>query len=278
MGEESVGTIEPIAAGPRRDPVVRTISVADVNQAWAQGLRDFRAAPAYGLVFGGLCAVAGLVIILGAIALDLGYLAYPLTAGFAFVGPFVAVGLYEVSRRREANMALTWSTVLGAVFAPRNRQLAWMGLLILFFFIVWIYQVQLLVALFLGTHSFSSLHEFLIALTSTSEGIIFLLLGNAIGALLSIALFSVTFVSLPLLLDRDIDFVSAVITSVRAVVANPLAAIGWAITITLLLILASLPFFLGLVVVLPILAHTSWHLYRRIVAPEPFASLNPYTR
>jgi len=131
------------------------------------------------------------------------------------------------------------------------------------------YQVQLLVALFLGTRSFATLHDFLVALTTTPEGLVFLFLGNAIGALLSIALFSVTFVSFPLLLDRDVDFVTAMITSVRAVVTSPVAAIGWAITIVVLLVLASLPLFLGLVVVLPILGHTTWHLYRRIVVSNP---------
>jgi uncharacterized membrane protein len=269
MREQSEGAIQSAGTVPRPDPVVRAITITDINEAWAQGLRDFWAAPAYGLAFGGLYAAGGIIIVLSVTALGLGYLAYPLAAGFALIGPFAAVGLYEVSRRQEAGMALTWRAVLGAIFEQRNRQLAWMGFVTVFFFVVWMYQVQLLVALFLGTRSFATLHEFLVALTTTPEGLVFLFLGNAIGALLSIALFSITFVSFPLLLDRDVDFVTAMITSVRAVVTSPVAAIGWAITIVVLLILASLPFFLGLVVVLPILGHTTWHLYRRIVVSEP---------
>jgi uncharacterized membrane protein len=253
----------------RADPVVRAITLADVNAAWAQGIRDFRNAPIYGLVFGGLYAAGGIIIVVCVAALGVGYLAYPLTAGFALVGPFAAVGLYEVSRRQEVGLALTWPALLGALFEQRNRQLAWMGFVTLLFFVVWMYQAQLLVALFLGTRSFATLHDFLIALTTTPEGILFLVLGNAVGALLSIALFAITFVSFPLLLDRDLDVVTAMITSVRAVLASPGAAVGWAITIVLLLILASLPFFLGLVVALPILGHTTWHLYRKIVASEP---------
>src|SRR6516165_8005428 len=124
-------------------------------------------------------------------------------------------------------MALSWRTVLGAVFEQRNRQLAWMGFVTLFFFIVWMYQVQLLVALFLGTRSFATLHDFLVALTTTPEGLVFLFLGNVVGALLAIVLFSFTFVSFPLLLDRDLDVVTAMTTSVRAVVTSPVAAVGW---------------------------------------------------
>ena len=265
MSEQAEEAARSVGPAPRPEPVVRAINVSDINDAWADGLRDFRAAPTYGLVFGGVYAAGGIVIVLSVTALGLGYLAYPLAAGFALIGPFAAVGLYEVSRRREAGMALTWRAVLGAIFEQRNRQLAWMGFVTLFFFIVWMYQVQLLVALFLGTRSFATLHDFLVALTTTPEGLVFLFLGNAIGALLSIALFSITFVSFPLLLDRDVDFVTAMITSVRAVIMSPVAAVGWAITIVVLLILASLPSFLGLVVVLPILGHTTWHLYRRIV-------------
>jgi uncharacterized membrane protein len=256
----------PSAAGMRRAyPTVRAIRVADINEAWAQGLRDFRAAPAYGIVFGGFYAAGGIVIVLGVTALGLGYLVYPLAAAFALIGPFAAIGLYEVSRRREAGSALSWHEVLGTIFKQRNRRLAWMGLVTVFFFVVWIYLVRLLVALFLGTRSFPTFDDFLVALTMTPEGLLFLFLGNAIGALLSIALFSLTFVSFPLLLDRDVDVVTAIITSVRAVVASPLVAIGWAIIVVLLLIVACLPFFLGVLVVLPVLGHTTWHLYRKIV-------------
>jgi len=256
------------ATAPQAEPIVRAITLADVNAAWAQGIRDFRNAPVYGLAFGGLYAAGGIIIVACVTALGVGYLAYPLAAGFALIGPFAAVGLYEVSRRQEAGLALTWPAVLGALFEQRNRQLAWMGFVTLLFFVIWMYLAQLLVALFLGTRSFATLHDFLVALTTTPEGLVFLFLGNAVGALLAIVLFSITFVSFPLLLDRDLDAVTAMITSVRAVLASPGAAIGWAITIVLLLILAALPFFLGLVVALPVLGHATWHLYRKIVVSE----------
>jgi uncharacterized membrane protein len=254
---------------PRADPFVREITVGDVNEAWAQGLRDFQAAPFFGIVFGGFYAVAGLVIVSSATQLGLSYLVYPLAAGFTLIGPFAAVGLYEVSRCLEAGMAPSWHHVWGVVIEQRNRQLAWMAFVVLFIFIVWMYQVQLLFALFIGLHSFASLKDLLSVLTTTPEGIAFLLLGNAIGAFLSLLLFALTVVSIPLVLDHDIDFVTAMITSVRAVVANPAPMFGWGFTVGVLLVLACLPLFLGLVVVLPILGHATWHLYRKVVDPVP---------
>jgi len=104
---------------------------------------------------------------------------------------------------------------------------------------------------------------------TTNEGLLFLGIGNAVGAVLSLILFSLTVVSFPLLLDRDVDFVTAMVTSVRAVVASPLPMIGWVAVIVGLLTVSAIPYFLGLVVTLPVLGHTTWHLYRRIVAPLP---------
>ena len=115
--------------------------------------------------------------------------------------------------------------------------------------------------------SFSSLREFLTVVLTTNEGLVFLAVGNIVGAALSLILFSLTVVSFPLLLDRDVDFVTAMVTSVRSVVTSPLPMIGWAAVIVMLLIVSSLPYFLGLVVTLPVLGHATWHLYRRIVAP-----------
>jgi len=250
----------------RSDPIVRRITAADVAESLGQGLRDFQAMPFYGLVFGALYAAGGILIVLSVTALGMIYLAYPLAAGFALIGPFVAIGLYEVSRRRELGEAVSLPAIWHTM--KSRSEIAWMAFVTLFIFIMWMYQARLLVALFLGLNaSFPSLHEFITVVLTTSEGLLFLMVGNMVGAALSLILFSLTVVSFPLLLERDVDFVTAMITSVRAVVTSPVPMIGWAAVIVMLLILSALPFFLGLLVTLPVLGHATWHLYRRIVAP-----------
>jgi uncharacterized membrane protein len=250
----------------RTDPVVRRISVMDVAEAFGRGLRDFQAMPLYGLLVGGIYAAGGILIVLCVTALGMSYLAYPLAAGFALIGPFVAIGLYEVSRRRERGEPVRWGDLWQTM---RSRsEIGWMAFVTLFIFIMWMYQVRFLTALFLGLNaSFSSLQQFITQVLTTNEGLVFLMVGNLFGAALAAILFSLTVVSFPLLLERDLDFVTAMITSVRSVVTSPVPMLGWAAVITVLLIIAALPFFLGLVIVLPVLGHTTWHLYRRIVAP-----------
>jgi len=248
------------------DPVVRRIGASDIAEALGEGLRDFQALPLYGLAFGALYAAGGILIVLCLTAFGMVYFAYPLAAGFALIGPFVAIGLYEVSRRREAGEKVSFGAIWSTV---RSRsEIGWMAFVTLFFFVIWMYQVRLLIALFLGLNaSFSSLKDFVTTVLTTSEGLLFLAIGNLEGAALALILFSLTVVSFPLLLDREVDFVTAMVTSVRAVVTSPLPMIGWAAVIVVLLIVSAIPYFLGLIVTVPLLGHTTWHLYRRIVAP-----------
>jgi len=252
----------------RPDPVIRTISMQDIAESLAAGLRDFQAAPAYGLFFGAIYALGGIAIVLSVVWLGIGYLAYPLAAGFALIGPFVAVGLYEVSRRRELGLPLSWGAVLGAVLQQGQREMGWMAFVTLFIFIIWMYQVRLLLALFLGFSAFGTLTQFINMLLTTPEGLLFLAVGNVVGAILALVLFSLTVVSFPLLLDRDVDFITAMITSVRAVVMNPVPMLAWGIIVAIDLIFSAVPSFLGLIITLPVIGHATWHLYRRVVAPE----------
>lgn len=250
------------------DPVVRRITATDIAEALGQGLRDFQVMPLYGVAFGAIYVAGGIVILLSLTAFGMVYLAYPLAAGFALIGPFVAIGLYEVSRRREAGEPVSFAGIWAKV---RSRsELGWMAFVTLFIFLIWMYQVRLLIALLLGLNaSFATLPQFVTVVLTTNEGLLFLAIGNAVGAALSLILFSLTVVSFPLLLDRDVDFVTAMVTSVRAVVMSPLPMIGWAAVIVVLLIVSALPYFLGLLVTLPVLGHATWHLYRRIVEPAP---------
>jgi uncharacterized membrane protein len=250
------------------EPVIRRIGRHDVIEAVAAGLRDFRAAPAYGLFFGGVYALGGVSILGSLFFLDMAYLAYPLAAGFALIGPFIAAGLYDVSRRLEKGEPLSFGAVLSCIWGQRQREMGWMAFVAIFLLIVWLYQVRLLIALFLGLRSFGTMAEFMTVVTSTPEGLLFLAVGHLIGAVLALLAFTLTVVSFPLLVDRDLDFVTAIITSFRAVAFNPAPMLAWAACVVALLVVAILPMFVGLFVVLPILGHATWHLYRRLVAPE----------
>jgi uncharacterized membrane protein len=250
----------------KQDPVVLRIGAADVIDALGKGLRDFQAMPLLGLTIGGFYAAGGILIVLCATFLGLSYLAYPLAAGFALVAPFAAILLYEMSRRREAGAPVKLGDMAKTL---RGRsEIGWMAFVTLFVFLMWMYQVRLLMAILLGLNaSFASVREFLNVVLTTNEGLLFLAVGNLDGAVLSLILFSLTAVSFPLLLERDVDFVTAMITSIRAVATNPAPMIGWAATIVVLLIVSAMPLFLGLMITLPVLGHATWHLYKRVVAP-----------
>ena len=259
--------------GLRPMPQVKKITVNDVIDALAAGLADFRRAPIFGLTIGAVFAFGGLFVVLSAAALNMSYLSYPAAAGFVLIGPFAAVGLYEVSRRLQTKEDVSWSTILHAMWAQKGRELSWMAFVVLFIQIMWMYQVRLLLALFLGFRSFASFDEFLEQVITTPEGLMFLAVGHVVGAVLSLLLFSLTVISFPLLLEEDRDFITAMITSIRAVVTSPVPMIGWAFVVTALLILSMIPAFLGLIVILPILGHTTWHLYKKCVVPEDRASV-----
>ncbi|WP_417670989.1 DUF2189 domain-containing protein [Roseibium sp.] len=254
--------------GLRKDPVVREITINDVVEAFASGLRDFRRAPVYGIAFGSFFAFGGVLIVLTAAAFGMSYLSYPLAAGFVLIGPFAAVGLYEVSRRLEHGEPLSWRAIFGTMWAQKSRELSWMAFVVLFVQIMWMYQVRLLLALFLGFRSFASFNEFVSEIISTSEGLMFLAVGHVVGAILSLILFSLTVISFPLLMEEDRDFITAMITSVKAVVTSPIPMIGWAFVVTITLIASIAPAFIGLVITLPVLGHTTWHLYRKCIVPE----------
>jgi uncharacterized membrane protein len=178
----------------------------------------------------------------------------------------VSAAFYEISRRREAGLALDWRSVSTVVMAQRKREMAWMAFVMLFVFWIWMYQVRLLLALFLGSKSFSTMDAFAGILLTTPEGWMFLALGHVIGAALALGLFALTVISMPMLLDRDMDFITAMNTSVRAAAASPVVMLGWGVIVTLAVIAASLPVFAGLLFVLPVLGHATWHIYRKAVA------------
>lgn len=247
-------------------PDVNPLTARDVRECLHLGFSDFARAPFIGLMLGAVFALIGVIIVLSLFASDAPWMAYPFAIGFPLVGPFAAAGIYEVSRVLERGDVPRWSAVISTMWAQRRRELSWMAFVMLFVFWVWMYQVRLLIALCLGLVSFASLQEFLTVLLTTEQGWIFLGVGHVVGGALALILFSITVFSMPLLMDRSLDIVTAMITSVKAVVASPVVMLGWGVIVTLTVLVACVPFFLGLLVVLPVLGHTTWHLYRRAIS------------
>ncbi|MEM8814092.1 MAG: DUF2189 domain-containing protein [Pseudomonadota bacterium] len=250
---------------PPAKPVIRTVTVDDVQKALKAGLADFKKAPAYGLFFGGFYAVGGILIFLCLAVFDIRWMIFPIAIGFPLAGPFAAAGLYEISRRLQTGESLDLRQILGVMVRQQQREFGWMAFTTLFIFWIWMYQVRLLLAVFLGSKSFSSASSFVTVITTTPEGWQFLFVGSLIGLVLALVLFSVSVVSMPLLLDREVDFVTAMITSISTVAQNPKPMITWGILITALTIAAMLPFFLGLLIVFPVLGHATWHFYQRAI-------------
>jgi len=255
------------AGGKRQLPEIRDVSLNDLFEALGAGVRDFQATPLFCLFFGGFYAAGGwfLLFLLG--YLDIHFYVYPLATGFAMVAPFIAAGLYEISRRREQGAALTWAGVLGSVRRAGGKDLVYMVLVTTFSYIIWIDIAAALYVMFFGLKPLGFL-ELMNAILTTPTGFVFFVVGNLVGLFLGLVVFSITVVSFPLLFDRNIDFVSAMITSVRVVRANPRTMLVWCAMIVSSLAISVLSVFVGLLVLLPIFGHASWHLYRRALTPE----------
>lgn len=250
---------------PPAMPIVKTITWQDIAVSLREGLMDFIKAPQYGLLFGAIFAGGGLAILAILTYLDALWMTLPIAIGFPLIGPFAAAGLYEVSRRLQANKKLTWLGVMVTVFQQRERQMGWMAFVVLFIFWIWIYQVRILIALFIGFNTPSTLNGFIEVVLTTQAGLLFLATGTVVGAVLALFLFAATVIAMPLLLDTEIDFVSAMITSFKSVTKNLVPMLIWGILVTLLAIIAMAPAFLGLIIVFPILGHATWHLYTKTI-------------
>lgn len=242
--------------------VADDLTAGDLRAALVAGWRDFGACPAYGLFFAAIYVIAGnfLYFVLFARG-EIAWLV-PAAAGFPIVAPFVAVGIYEVSRRREAGLPMSWRSVLGALRGRGDDQLLMMGGFIFVGFTFWIILAHGIFAIFLAESGIGSES---LALFQTRAGLMMLLVGGGVGAVMALTFYAITVMSLPMLVHRDVDFLTAMIASMATVRSNPVAMLAWAALIAVSLFVAMLPYFAGLLIVLPVLAHATWHLYRRAV-------------
>ncbi len=248
-------------------PVILHVELSDIRAALAAGWRDFLAAPHYGLFFASVYVAAGWLLVWAFSTQGQMWWVLPASAGFPILGPFVACGLYEVSRRLQAGEALSPNAIFTSVWRQKDRQIPAMAAVIVVFFLFWNFLAHMLFALFLGnavmTNVSSSLAVFL-----TPAGLSMLGLGTAVGAAFAGLLFALTVVALPMLMVREVDFVTAMLASFALVRESPAVMLGWGAVIGALLLAGMAAGFLGLFVALPLLGQATWHLYLRAVGWE----------
>jgi len=243
-------------------PPINPLTAADLSAALAAGWADFRAAPVFGLFFAAVYAVGGLLLYWGLTGAGQPVWFVVAAAGFPLFAPFAAVGLYEVSRRRQAGLPLDWGAVLGAIRGKGDGQLPVMAVIVLLAFGFWVILARGIFAIFFAQ---SGIGPESLSMLASAPGVGMILVGGAVGGALALGLFAVTAFSLPMLLDKPVDFVTAIVTSLTVVRSHPRVMLRWAGTIVVLLVAGMVPAFVGLLIVLPVLGHATWHLYDRAV-------------
>lgn len=253
-------------------PEIRNITPADLKDALAKGVDDFSAMPTHAVFLSLIYPIVGLALGRAMFGYDLVPLLYPLAAGFALLGPFAAIGLYELSRRREAGLDTSWENAFDVVRSPSLPAIVTLGLFLMVVFGIW---VAIAHGIYIADFGYAEPTEpiaFLRRVLTTPAGHHLIIAGNFVGLLFAVGVFAVSAVSFPLLIDRDIGAVAAATTSVRVVLRNPLTMALWGVIIAALLAIGALPLLFGLAVAMPVLGHASWHLYRKVVVPAPLPS------
>jgi len=249
--------------------VVRKISLTDLGNALRLGWEDFKAIPTHAVVLCVIYPIIGLVLFRLVLGHSLLPLLFPLAAGFTLIGPFAALGLYELSRRRErGEEAAAWDA-MHVLSAPSFGAILGLGVFLFALFATWIAAADAIYVATFGYAPAASIPDFAQRVLTTPEGWSLIIIGCGVGFLFAVVALCVSVVSFPLMLDRHATAIDAIRTSVRAVMMNPIEMAVWGLVVAVFLVVGSLPFFVGLTVVLPVLGHATWHLYRKVVEPDP---------
>lgn len=246
-------------------PTVHNITANDLLDALAKGITDFRAMPTHLVHF---LWIYPIVILIGARAYagsNVLVLAFPLLAGYTLIGPLVATGMYELSRRREMGLDISRWHAFEVLRSPSIRSIALLGILLMVIYFAWLFAAQGVYRMYFGPSVPESVLGFIEQVFTTSSGWGLIIVGCSVGFIFAAVVFSLSVVSFPMLLDRDVGIVTAVETSIRTVLKNPFTMAMWALIVAVTLGIGSIPFFVGLAIVLPVLGHATWHLYRKTV-------------
>ncbi len=247
-------------------PKVRRIHAADIGDALASGVKDFAACRTDVILLCFIYPVAGLVI--SRMADDYGMVAliFPLIAGFALVGPLFGLGLYEMSRRREKGIATGWADAFAVIRAPAIGSIVVLGALLFALFCLWLFAANLIYTMTLGPDTPISATAFARDVLTTPAGWTMIVVGCGVGFLFALVAMVISVISFPMLLDRNVGVGTAIATSVRAVRANPGPMAMWGLVVAGSLVIGAIPLLVGLAIVLPVLGHATWHLYRKVVS------------
>ena len=252
-------------------PVIRTIGLSDLRRALQLGWEDFKAVPSHAIMLCVIYPVLGIVLARVVHGYSVLPLLFPLAAGFALLGPFAALGLYELSRRRETGEEPSAWDAMEVFRSPSFGAMLGLGVLLLALFVTWIATAQAIYVAAFGYETAAGIPDFARRVLTTPQGWWLIIVGCGVGFLFALIALCISVVSFPMMLDRHATAGEAMVTSLRAMAQNPVPMAAWGLIVAVLLVLGTLPFFLGLAVVIPLLGHATWHLYRETIAPE----LNP---
>ena len=246
--------------------VVRSIGPTDLRDALARGLADFKEMPTHLVFLAVIYPLVTLVFARISAHYDVLPLVFPLLAGYTLIGPLVATGMYELSRRRELGLDISRRHAVSVLRSPRILSIALLGLVLMAIYFAWLWAAwKIYDNIFDGVIP-ESMADFASLIVNTSAGRTLMLVGSCAGFLFATIVFTLSVMSFPMLLDREVSIATAIQTSARAVLVNPLTMASWGIIVAGALLLGAVPFFIGLAFVLPVLGHATWHLYRKVVA------------